>query len=91
MLMEITEYLAFQQSAAINSITFSLPNITFEKHETLDLKTQEMLVELESKSCSGKVIATTIITLVLSLTIYGTVSMYCYDPTCPVPCIDERF
>ena len=67
--------------------TFCLQNCSFEEHEILDLKTQEMFVNVESNNGAGAIIASVIIILTLSLTIYGTVSMYCYDPTCPVPCI----
>ena len=87
MLMEITEFLALQQIGAIPSNTFSLQNCSFEEHEILDLKTQELFVNVESNNGAGAIIASVIIILTLSLTIYGTVSMYCYDPTCPVPCI----
>ena len=88
MLMEIKEFLVLQQIGAIHSDEFSLMNSSFEKHETLHLKTQEMFVIVESNNGAGAIIASLMITLTLALTIYGTVSMYCYDSICPVPCLD---
>ena len=87
MLMKITEILALQKIEAIHSNTFGLQNCSFERHDNLDLKSQEIFLNFESRNGAGAIIASLIITLVLSLTIYGTVSMYCYDPTCHVPCI----